>query len=731
MPQPLPPGPISAAGMPDPPPLDSHSSPPGPRPRTLRRAARRPARALRWAVRAGRQLAGWMGRVARAAWTLARLSEPLPPTPLQEPVEGGVLASARWYRGARPAWQRAGFVGMLALLLAMLLGPAEVLVAELALLVAWSIWALVGRLGRVVIGGLAVWLCWALLGRNAIPVLGLAVFTRWFLTSQSTGLLPHARMARRDRAVDQAGNGDVHATVPLHPNGHGRPAQDDHGQSVLTSPDPSLVGHVRSSWPAAVQAAGLTGAVLRDVRPILFGWTATIELRPGQTLDDAVRQQGALESALDAPPGAVRLEQDPIRRRRVRLRVLERDPHAQPVRFAGPTAGSIRRPIALGLSELGEPTAPLLAGYHTLLVGTTGSGKSMLLNVAVAELVAAADAVVWGIDFTGGAELGPWELHGCLGRVATTPQQAEHLLLAAVAVLEARLAELARRGIRTWPTGPDAPELKIVIDEHAEVVRTCSPAALHAIDSIAERGRKVAVTVVVASLRASMDVLGSDTLRAMLKVRVCLGVEDPGELPLALGLGRGERAKWPAELLDAPGKFFIRSREQGLVAARVHRGFEFADAQVTRVAAHLSGRPTSLGELSDRAAAQYPSPTQPSPPPGPAVPLGDHSPDAPLLGSEWAAPGPPGGPSARAAGRLGWAAGGRTGDPDVALLLDVLAKAGPAGLTVPELEQAIGRRKTWLYDRLAELVHAGTVDRLRQGRHRLRHLPLIDLPPPP
>jgi hypothetical protein len=78
---------------------------------------------------------------------------------------------------------------------------------------------------------------------------------------------------------------------------------------------------------------------------------------------------------------------------------------------------------------------------------------------------------------------------------------------------------------------------------------------------------------------------------------------------------------------------------------------------------------------------------------------------------------------------LGWPpawATGRPGDPDVERLLDVLAKAGPSGLTVPELEQAVGRRKTWLYDRLAELVRAEAVERLGQGRHRLRHLSLLD-----
>jgi hypothetical protein len=58
-----------------------------------------------------------------------------------------------------------------------------------------------------------------------------------------------------------------------------------------------------------------------------------------------------------------------------------------------------------------------------------------------------------------------------------------------------------------------------------------------------------------------MDLLGSDILRANLRVRFCLGVEDPGEVALALGLG-GKKG-WPPELLTAPGKFYLRTHSQG------------------------------------------------------------------------------------------------------------------------------------------------------------------------
>jgi FtsK/SpoIIIE family len=91
----------------------------------------------------------------------------------------------------------------------------------------------------------------------------------------------------------------------------------------------------------------------------------------------------------------------------VLVRVVERDPHAASIPWAGPQAGSIHRPLHPGVWETGDPVAVSLAHQHTLIVGATGSGKSMLLNVVVGELVAAGDVVWWGVDFKGGAELGP------------------------------------------------------------------------------------------------------------------------------------------------------------------------------------------------------------------------------------------------------------------------------------------------------------------------------------
>jgi DNA segregation ATPase FtsK/SpoIIIE, S-DNA-T family len=610
----------------------------------------------------------------------------------------GPLQDLRWQRQTRPRWQRIGFVSVLAVLFALLFDPSRVLFAGLGLAIAAILWPVLGWPGRIVTWTLAVAWTMGLVGwQHTIPLASLASFARWFCAASPARPTNPAHAGLP--AVDPTGLADAdRPDLEGWGAGGGLPP----GGAPPDPPTPARAEGLAGGWAQTAQAAGLAGTTLSHLTTTPYGWTAKLRLRPGQTITDALRQRQALESALDTRPRSIRLEEDPSRARQVLVRVVERDPHAAPIPWPGPQAGSIRRPLQPGVWETGDPVAVCLAHQHTLLVGATGSGKSMLLNVVVGELVAAGDVVCWGVDFKGGAELGPWR--ACLGRVATTPGDSEQLLGAAVAVLDARLGELASRGRRELTPSPATPALVVVIDEHAELVARCGRPALAAIDSIAKRGRAASVTLIVANQRATMDLLGSEILRANLRVRFCLGVEDPGEVSLALGLGG--KKDWPPELLDAPGKFYLRARSQGLNSPRPARGYLTTTAQVHRLAAHHAHTRVGLDSVSAQAAARHPA-AHPRPggdqPPPPAA--GGHPDLAPAGPGGWTPP------------QVGGA------DPEVARLLAVLANAGPAGLTVTELLVATGRQKTWIYDRLAELQQAALVERAGQGRYRLRRPP--------
>ena len=116
-------------------------------------------------------------------------------------------------------------------------------------------------------------------------------------------------------------------------------------------------------------------------------------------------------------------------------------------------AGSITEPIDLGPFEDAAPARVLFLRRHGLFGGVSGSGKSGLLNVLMANLSACTDVVIWAVDLKKGMELAPWA--SCIDRLATRPAEARALLRDAVAILEARAAKLARSGQRAAGLGAE------------------------------------------------------------------------------------------------------------------------------------------------------------------------------------------------------------------------------------------------------------------------------------
>src|SRR5579863_5848535 len=77
---------------------------------------------------------------------------------------------------------------------------------------------------------------------------------------------------------------------------------------------------------------------------------------------------------------------------------------------------SITQPIELGLFEDGGKVLITILRRNILIGGTTGAGKSGIVNVILAVLIACRDVEIWGVDMKGGMELAPWA--ACLTRIA-------------------------------------------------------------------------------------------------------------------------------------------------------------------------------------------------------------------------------------------------------------------------------------------------------------------------
>jgi hypothetical protein len=363
-----------------------------------------------------------------------------------------------------------------------------------------------------------------------------------------------------------------------------------------------------AAWPDIAKATGLPGSKIQSAHVDLWGRRARIKLARGQTIADVTARVPAIESALGTYCGAVRVH--PTRdskANRCELRVLDTDPHAQAIRWPGPSAGSITEPVDLGPFEDAEPCHVSFLRRHALFAGTTGSGKSGGLNVLMATLAACDDVVIWAIDLKNGMELQPWA--PCIDRLATTPQQAAALLADAVKILHARAAHLTASGRRVWEPTPDIPALLIIVDEYAELADE-APAAISSADSVARLGRAVAVTLVAATQRPTQKAMGQSAVRSQMDTRICFRVRERKDVDLILGQGMLS-AGWHAHNLNAPGKFLVSVPEH--TTPKRARAYLVTDDDVARVVAHYTNHRPQLDDISRGALSLGPTVAEPVP----------------------------------------------------------------------------------------------------------------------
>jgi hypothetical protein len=351
-----------------------------------------------------------------------------------------------------------------------------------------------------------------------------------------------------------------------------------------------------AAWPDIARTIGLIGSEVMSATVDVWGWRARFRLARGQTITDVTARIPAIESGLGTFRGAVRVYPtgDNLANR-FELRVLDADPHADAIPWPGPSVMSVTEPIDLGPFEDAAPCRVLFLRRHAIFGGTTGSGKSGGLNVLLANLTACRDAVIWAIDLKRGMELGPW--HECIGRLATTPEQATALLRDAVTIMEARAGYLAAHGRRTWEPSPETPALVIIIDEYAELAEQAPEAMAHT-DSLARIGRAVAVTMVAATQRPTQQAMGKGAVRSQMDLRICFRVREQRDVDLVLGQGM-LKAGWHAHKLDAPGKFLVSAPEHDI--PRRARAYLVTDKMVSATSArHAQTRP-QLDDISRNA----------------------------------------------------------------------------------------------------------------------------------
>jgi S-DNA-T family DNA segregation ATPase FtsK/SpoIIIE len=279
-----------------------------------------------------------------------------------------------------------------------------------------------------------------------------------------------------------------------------------------------------------------------------------------------IRDAGGDED--DALPQAARLTE-----------VLELEP-VGPEQFLSRWAGAARSTRAmLGVSLDGPFSIDLVVdGPHGLVAGTTGSGKSELLQTIVASLAVAnrPDAMNFVlVDYKGGAafkdavrlphtvgmvtDLDAHLVERALTSLGAELTRREHMLAAVGAKdIDDYLEVSSRR------SGEPMPRLLIVIDEFASMVREL-PDFVTGLVNIAQRGRSLGIHLILATQRPSGVVSGD--IRANTNLRISLRVTDAADSSDIIGVP--DAAKISA---STPGRAYVSLGHSSLIpfqAARV------------------------------------------------------------------------------------------------------------------------------------------------------------------
>ena len=269
------------------------------------------------------------------------------------------------------------------------------------------------------------------------------------------------------------------------------------------------------------------------------------------------------------------------------------DPDAEQVAAAW-AAGGRGTAAPLGYGRDGPFIVDLRRdGPHALVAGTTGAGKSELLQSLIASLALANRPEAMSfvlIDYKGGSAFKDCarlphtvgmvtDLDGHLTRRALASLSAElkrreELLLRAGAKdIEDYWSERRRRpgpdspghppGVPRTPPLEPLPRLVLVIDEFASLVAEL-PEFVTGLVGIAQRGRSLGVHLVLATQRpagvVSADIRANTNLRIALRVTDASESTDVIDAPEAAGIAR-----------STPGRCFVRAGASTLVAVQTAR----------------------------------------------------------------------------------------------------------------------------------------------------------------
>src|SRR5690625_3030519 len=252
------------------------------------------------------------------------------------------------------------------------------------------------------------------------------------------------------------------------------------------------------------------------------------------------------------------------------------------------------RSVWMGIDTTDDDWWLRIAGTHTLVAGSSGSGKASLVwgvTIGLAPAIARGEAQVHGIDLKGGVELGMGK--DLFTRYAVTPAEAVVVLEDAVEAMSARLERMAGHS-RQHTASADEPLVVVLIDEVAALTsyiedRDLKSRARTAMSLLCSQGRAVGYTVVACLQDPRKETIPN---RGLFTQMVGLRLRDREETSMVLGDGAVASGALCHKIpLASPGIGYVIP-EDGSEPIRVRAAF--VDDALIRAAAERFPAPSPI-----------------------------------------------------------------------------------------------------------------------------------------
>jgi hypothetical protein len=267
---------------------------------------------------------------------------------------------------------------------------------------------------------------------------------------------------------------------------------------------------------------------------------ARMEYSIGIKSEDEIKAEHlrAIERAIGAKDYAIRnLATNTASIRRLCIRIGDPLAVVEEPPFLPSRSRSITDYLDLGETTGDVPFALKLAGIHTAIVGKTGSGKTEgLMWTMIDRLSACRDAVIYGIDLQAGPAFPMWR--NVIQKTAYNEEDAEALLAEVQEEIDRRMLVLQKLAMSDDDTADASkwnaemgPALVIFIDEFAVFSawngsKNKPIDLMGALERVIRTGRKVWVTLVMATQKSGNNDFGSTVISSQTGIKILLACEE-------------------------------------------------------------------------------------------------------------------------------------------------------------------------------------------------------------